>query len=862
MDNQQWAAFLNHHNLTWSRITDRWDQGAFLGNGMMGAMIYKDEGDVLRWELGRCDVVAHFQFENIDWGDPRVPIGDLLLKPAGKIRRESMELDLWSAQAGGTIETDRGEIRWRSFVHAEAMVLAIELQTAGDEQDAQLSFRPKHGISPCLTYDYTKKHLPENWRECLPPEPSLAQERDTNLSIQPFLKGGECVTAWREKRLTDHHRILYLSIANSFPERTARDEAIRCVEEAASQPWKEWTATHQAWWHAYYPQSFVSLPDTRWEGFYWIQMYKLASATRADGALIDSQGPWLTRTPWPTCVWNLNVQLSYSPAFIANRLDLAGSLAKSLDANRAQLIGNVPPQYRDDSAAVGRSTSCVELKSPTDIEWELGNLTWACHNYWRLCSYSMNAGLMRDGLYPLLRRAINFYLHFLAEEEDGRLHLPPTHSPEYGRNLTTRDANYDLALLRWGCRTLIDLCGRLAIDDALIPRWQDILKRLADPPVDENGLRVGRDLPFAESHRHYSHLLGIFPLHLISPDFDRERALIIRSLEHWIGFEGALQGYSLTGAAAIYAMLGQGDLALKHLNGLREFLTPNTMYVENGPVIETPLSAAESIHYMLLASWGGTIRVFPAVPHVWHDLVFHNLRTEGGFLISAVRKAGRTRWIRVTSLFGEPCRIQTDMKDVHVAMTASGKWSSEADGLMRLALEPGESALLHEGPAAPECIAAPLPADPEYCNYYGMAQPFAAEQDIDGTVELPAARATIHGDSITYVKSAHKNKLGGWSNPADWIEWPIRLQGPGRFTVLITYACPEEAAGGAFTITCGGQTLEAWVDPTESWETYREIAIGELTLSKTDALKLDVRARSIPSSSLMDLRCLRLVPSL
>ena len=36
--------------------------------------------------------------------------------------------------------------------------------------------------------------------------------------------------------------------------------------------------------------------------------------------------------------------------------------------------------------------------------------------------------------------------------------------------------------------------------------------------------------------------------------------------------------------------------------------------MESGPVIETPLSGAQCIHDMLLQSWGGKIRVFPAVP--------------------------------------------------------------------------------------------------------------------------------------------------------------------------------------------------------------------------------------------------------
>src|SRR3546814_1394901 len=70
------------------------------------------------------------------------------------------------------------------------------------------------------------------------------------------------------------------------------------------------------------------------------------------------------------------------------------------------------------------------------------------------------------------------------------------------------------------------------------------------------------------------------------------------------------------------------------------------MYAESGQNIETPLSAAQSIHDMVLQSWGGAIRIFPAVPAAWPDLVFGDFRAEGAFLVSARRSGGRTAWIR------------------------------------------------------------------------------------------------------------------------------------------------------------------------------------------------------------------------
>ena len=56
-----------------------------------------------------------------------------------------------------------------------------------------------------------------------------------------------------------------------------------------------------------------------------------------------------------------------------------------------------------------------------------------------------------------------------------------------------------------------------------------------------------------------------------------------------------------------------------------------------------------AIHEMLLQSWSPTpgepntevLRVFPAVPNVWADVSFRDLRAEGGHRVSASRAKGR-----------------------------------------------------------------------------------------------------------------------------------------------------------------------------------------------------------------------------
>ncbi len=338
--------------------------------------------------------------------------------------------------------------------------------------------------------------------------------------------------------------------------------------------------------------------------------------------------------------------------------------------------------------------SPVDVKgpwTPPNGAFELSNLVWVMHNVWLHWRHSMDERLLRELLFPLLKGSVHYLLQRLEPDGDGRLHLPEAISPEYP--VTARDTNYDLALLRWGCETLLALDARLGAGDPLAPRWRDTLARLAPYPVGPNGYLVGRDVPFEKSHRHFSHLLMIYPLRMVTGERDGERALIERSLAHWIGFEGALQGYSFVGASAISSLLGKGDDALRYLSTLLEkYVHPNTMYTESGPVIETPLAAAQAVHEMLLQSHGGVIRVFPALPSAWKDVTFRDLRAEGAFLVSAELRGGAVSRVRVESLAGEPATLQVAMPTGAAATGKPDGLERAGDGIWRVRLARGESA--------------------------------------------------------------------------------------------------------------------------------------------------------------------------
>ena len=216
-------------------------------------------------------------------------------------------------------------------------------------------------------------------------------------------------------------------------------------------------------------------------------------------------------------------------------------------------------------------------------------------------------------------------------------------------------------------------------------------------------------------------MLMVYPLRLVTGQRPEERALIERSLAHWIGFEGALEGYSFVGASAISSLLGKGDDAARFLDQLiGRFVKPNTMYTEAGPVIETPLAAAQAVHEMLLQSWGGTLRVFPAVPGAWKDVAFHDLRAEGAFLVSALRRGGRTVLVRVQSLAGEPAVLAAPLGEAEVRGPAGAASAARAGAPAAGAGEGADGRARGPGRSARRADRAAAPADPARTYTFGL----------------------------------------------------------------------------------------------------------------------------------------------
>jgi alpha-L-fucosidase 2 len=378
----------------------------------------------------------------------------------------------------------------------------------------------------------------------------------------------------------------------------------------------------------------------------------------------------------------------------------------------------VPEEYRDgETYALGHpsdrtlrpgGTRTVGVPGSDHITDQNGNLIWGLHNVWLSYRHSMDKRVLRHVLYPILARALNFYAHFLTEGADGRLHLPTTRSPEYAN---AADATYDLSLIRWACRTLVDIARMCHLDGS---RWQDILDRLTpyhEDPV--TGVLIGDGVPLADSHRHYSHLLWLYPLREKVWDNPGDRDVMRRTFDHWTSMRTAWHGYSFATASSMSSVMADPEPALDFLRFFLDRnivdntqLTPNTMYREGSNfAVESPLSAAQSVLDMLVQSHGGVLKVFPAVSTRWPDAAIAGLRTQGAFLVDASRRDGHTEWVRVHSEAGEPLTLQHGIPGAVDVRDERGRpihWKPQGASTIALRLRPGATVIVSPHGSRPD----------------------------------------------------------------------------------------------------------------------------------------------------------------
>jgi alpha-L-fucosidase len=135
----------------------------------------------------------------------------------------------------------------------------------------------------------------------------------------------------------------------------------------------------------------------------------------------------------------------------------------------------------------------------------------------------------------------------------------------------------------------------------------------------------------------------------------------------------------------------------------------------------------------------------------------------------------------------------------------------------------------------------------------------ALRQAKDGSIDLHARFAVVHGKTARYEHGGGKDNIGFWTDANDWVSWDFVVERGGTFQVEITYACDKGTGGSEFVVEVAGQKLTGVVEETGSWTNFVTKPLGTVTL-QPGRYTLAVRPVKKPGMAVMNLQRVKLLP--
>ena len=730
------------HGLQYTTAAMVWDEAMPLGNGLLGALVWGD-GKPLRISLDRTDLwdlrpVPEFHSPEYSYkmmrqwvkegriedlhrlydkpygypGPTKIPAGRIELTLGEDRKFQSASLDI--AKAGAEMHFGGGAIAC-VFVHATEPLGVIHV--TGKPAQVTLLAPPFAGK---VTEEAGANKISAGDLATLRYEGPIRESRDMWTG---YLQKG-----WGDFRFavalvwqtSDAGWLGVWSVCTSKESDDPLAAARKRCEAAITKGLDGLVREHEQWWTAYWGKASVSVPNPVIERQWCLETYKFGSAARPDTPPITLQGPWtaddMRIPPWKGDYHHdLNTQLSYWPAYSGNRLDGASGYVRWLWATKENardwtkrffgLPGlNVPMTSDLEQNQIGGWHQYTHSATTA---------AWLAHHFYLQWRYSADRQFLEERLYPWLRDTSVFLEAITEKGPDGKRTLPLSSSPEINDDRLTAwfpsITNYDLALIRWTLQKTAELAP--TVEESR--HWRQVLAEMPEFAVDPTSrkLLVAKGYPLGSSHRHFSHLMAIHPLGLIRwENSPADRETIKASLAD-LDAKGtsAWCGYSFSWLANLAARARDGEKAERALQVFSEAFCLRNSFHCNGDqsgkgyssfryrpfTLEGNFAAAAGLQEMLLQSYSGTIRVFPAIPAAWKDVSFKTLRAEGAFLISAERRNGITQRVEIVAEKGGLLRLANPFPEVSHPIMGARASDVKVDGEdLIVSTSPGQKIVL------------------------------------------------------------------------------------------------------------------------------------------------------------------------
>ncbi|MCL5098348.1 MAG: glycoside hydrolase family 95 protein [Candidatus Omnitrophica bacterium] len=313
-----------------------------------------------------------------------------------------------------------------------------------------------------------------------------------------------------------------------------------------------------------------------------------------------------------------------------------------------------------------------------------GAAPWISEHFWEHYEFTLDRTFLAKHAYPFLKQVGLFYKSWLVKNKDGKYVTGFSFSPENvppNGFVNNVHCTMDTAQVREVMSHLLEAGKLLNVDRSLWPIWQELHDQVLPYPISDDGALKEWPSPIQEqpAHRHFSHLLPLFPGDEFTRDGTPElfeaarKALLLRETgrDAWVS-------WSYPYAACFYARLGEGDNALKNLHELARKNTVNNLLICY-PIgyrlfqIEANFGAVAAVAEMLLQSHEGFIRLLPALPNQWSTGRYRGLKARSAFEVDCAWQDGKVTEASIKSLKGTLCKLRNSRPWKSARVTCGGQ---------------------------------------------------------------------------------------------------------------------------------------------------------------------------------------------